>query len=191
MPIRDNGFANVLRDYPANEVAQLMAYHKQNAGLSRYAKFKYFFEEIRHENADEVIIERCAIQFKSMMLALLVDEKLLIQDSLTFIKNNYKKYELHIASGSDQAELRTICEALDLTMYFRSINGSPTPKIELVHNILQQYKTDADNVVLIGDSINDYEAAIKNKIDFIGYNNTALMNLGKYYIESFNYQTML
>jgi phosphoglycolate phosphatase-like HAD superfamily hydrolase len=181
MPIRDNGFATVLKDYPENEVEQLMAYHKQNAGLSRYAKFKYFFETIRHENADETIINNLAIRFKNIMLSSLIDEKLLIQDSLNFIKNNYQKYEMHIASGSDQTELRTICDALNLTIYFRSINGSPTPKIELVKKILHQYKY--DNAVLIGDSINDYEAAIKNEIDFIGCNNPALIDFGKYYIE--------
>jgi phosphoglycolate phosphatase-like HAD superfamily hydrolase len=183
MPIRDNGFVSVLKDYPENEVEQLMTYHKQNAGLSRYAKFKYFFEDIRHEQVDETVIDKLAIQFKNIMLSLLTDKKLLIRDSLTFIKNNYKKYEYHIASGSDQTELRTICNALDLTMYFRSINGSPTPKIELVQKILHQCNT--NNAALIGDSINDYDAAIKNGIDFIGYNNTALINCGKYYIKSF------
>jgi phosphoglycolate phosphatase-like HAD superfamily hydrolase len=185
MPIRDAGFANVLKDYPENEVEQLMAYHKQNAGLSRYAKFRYFFEQIRHENVGETVINSLAHRFKDIMLSSLIDEKLLIRDSLTFIKNNCRRYEQHIASGSDQTELRTICKALGLTMYFRSINGSPVPKTELVQKILQHCQYTTGNALLIGDSINDYEAAVNNQIDFAGYNNSALRNTGRYYIETF------
>ncbi len=45
--VRTAGFEKVLRDYPKEEVEQLIQYHKKNGGLSRYVKFRYFFEEIR------------------------------------------------------------------------------------------------------------------------------------------------
>ena len=182
MPIRDKGFETVLKSYPHNEVEELMKYHKQNAGLSRYAKFRYFFKEIRKAEVVEEVVGELASQFKKLMLQFLINKDLLIQDSLQFIKDNYLKYEMHIASGSDQVELRHICEELNLTKYFISINGSPTSKIELVKDILN--RCDSKNAVLIGDSINDYDAAVKNAIDFIGYNNENLMHFGCY-IESF------
>ena len=41
-------------------------------------------------------------------------------------------------------------------------------------------------VVLIGDSINDYEAAISNGIDFVGYNNISLKEFNCNYVDKFS-----
>jgi phosphoglycolate phosphatase-like HAD superfamily hydrolase len=38
---------------------------------------------------------------------------------------------------------------------------------------------------LIGDSINDYEAAEESNIDFYGYNNEELKEVSKKYINNF------
>jgi phosphoglycolate phosphatase-like HAD superfamily hydrolase len=42
------------------------------------------------------------------------------------------------------------------------------------------------DVVLIGDSMNDYDAAKRNTIDFVGYNNIDLRQVSVEYIENFN-----
>ena len=44
--VRDRGFKEVLNGYPENEVDALMTFHQDNGGLSRYVKFRYFFEVI-------------------------------------------------------------------------------------------------------------------------------------------------
>ena len=51
--VRDLGFEKVLAGYPVEEVKSLMKYHQANGGLSRYVKFRYFFEEIRKENVSD------------------------------------------------------------------------------------------------------------------------------------------
>ena len=71
-----------------------------------------------------------------------------------------------------------------LPKYFQSINGSPTPKTKLVQDIIEKKKLEKKSCVLIGDSINDYDAAKANGIDFYGYNNQALTHLGNY-VDSF------
>lgn len=184
MPVRDKGFELVLKDkkYPANEITQLMIYHRANGGLSRYAKFRYFFENIRNEKATKEIILMLAASFSKIMLENLCDSQLLINDSLDFVKRNYRKYEMHIVSGSDQTELRHICSQLGIADYFKSIHGSPVPKIELVNELLHSNSYLPADCILIGDSVNDYEAATKNKISFAGYNNPNLKSLNAGYI---------
>jgi phosphoglycolate phosphatase-like HAD superfamily hydrolase len=186
MAVRDKGFEAVLYDYPADQVALLMDYHRKNGGLSRYHKFRYFFEDIRKESVTESQIQVLAITFSKLMLENLLNPTLLINDSLDFIKENHTKFEMHIVSGSDQAELRYICEALGISKYFVSIHGSPTPKIKLVQDLLKSHKYEVVNTCLIGDSINDYEAANINKISFFGFNNENLKKLSSGYIECFN-----
>ena len=94
------------------------------------------------------------------------------------------QFKMHIVSGSDQEELRFLCQKLGVYDFFITINGSPTPKKELVKNIMRNYGYESRLMALIGDSINDYEAARVNEIDFFGYSNPLLKKFDNY-IESF------
>jgi phosphoglycolate phosphatase-like HAD superfamily hydrolase len=186
MPVRDRGFEIVLSSYPQHEVEQLLIYHRQNGGLSRYVKFKYFFEQIRKEPITSAQVDNLASEFSEVMRRELVNSELLIDESVEYVKQNHKKFKMHVVSGSDQTELRYLCEVLGLKNYFESINGSPTPKKELVNLILNSYKYTPKEIVLIGDSMNDYDAASMHEIDFYGYNNTSLEGIGVGYIQAFD-----
>lgn len=185
MSVRDQGFVEVLKDYPKDQVGDLLAFHRKNGGLSRYVKFRYFFEEIRKESITEQEIQNWANQFSSIMKELLVNPELLIQDSLAFIKKKYKTIPMHIISGSDQTELLFLCAQLGIESYFKSIHGSPTPKKQLVKVVLQANNYRKSDCILIGDSWNDLEAAEYNQISFAGVNNIELANCGYQYITEF------
>lgn len=186
MPIRDKGFIEVLKDYPSEQVDRLIDYHQENGGLSRYVKFRYFFEVIRQESITEEQVQELAKKFSEIMLKLLCDDKLLIADSVRFISDNSERYEMHVVSGSDGKELNLICQTLGLTKFFKTINGSPTPKINLVASVLTDFKCNPEETVIIGDSKNDYDAAQANNIDFFGYNNKKVEPLSAFYIKSFD-----
>jgi phosphoglycolate phosphatase-like HAD superfamily hydrolase len=186
MPVRDDGFTQVLADYPTLHVEELMKYHRANGGLSRYVKFRYFFEQIRNESVTEEQIMQLSERFSTIMLKSLSNKALLINDSIQFVKTYHKTLPMHIVSGSDGDELRFLCQQLKIDQYFKSIHGSPIQKKELVHKVLQYYQYAKKGSVLIGDSINDYEAAQANDIAFCGYNNTSLTDCSTKYIFSFN-----
>jgi phosphoglycolate phosphatase-like HAD superfamily hydrolase len=174
--VRDRGFIEVLSEFPQNEVDQLLAFHRKNGGLSRYVKFRYFFEEVRGKSITEEQINELAERFSNIMKRLLVDERLLIDETIAFIKSKYHHHSMHIVSGSDGNELRFLCKALQIDKYFISINGSPTPKKQLVSEVISEFRYNKKDCLLIGDSINDLEAAKENKIAFYGYNNPDLQN---------------
>ena len=188
MPVRDLGFESVLKHFPEEKTLQLLAYHRKNGGLSRYHKFRYFFEEILQIPVQENTINEYAASFSIIMKDLLTDKSRLIRDAVDFIIENYDKYEFHIVSGSDEEELKYLCKQLEIDRYFKTINGSPTPKKEIVHKLLNQLNYQKKDVCLIGDSVNDYEAAKVNNIAFFGYNNSTLKDLGNGYLESFSKQ---
>ena len=183
--IRDIGFERVLAQFPENQIKRLIEYHRENGGLSRYVKFRYFFEEIRGERISNDEVRKWSSEFSEIMLKTLCDKRLLIQDSLEFVRINQHKYLMHIASGSDQMELRYLSKYLDIDNLFQSIHGSPKPKTEIVSEIISKYKYDTSECILIGDSQNDLEAAINNGIEFYGYNNLSLKRTGVNYIDSF------
>jgi len=180
MPIRDKGFLHIFKEYPAEKVAQLLDFHHQNGGLSRYVKIRYFYEKILQEPISEEKVMVLAQEFSHIMRQELANTELLIEDSLNFIKKYHSEKKFHIVSGSDEKELQFLCKELGIADYFVSIHGSPTPKKELVSRLIQAHGYSVENCVLIGDSINDYEAAVQNGINFWGYNNEKLRNLGLY-----------
>ena len=185
MEIRDQGFEVVLSSHPKEDVDSLMKFHRANGGLSRYVKFRYFFEKIKKQEISDEQVQQYADSFSQVMLERMMDERLLIADALDFVKSNHQKYRMHVVSGSDQSELRQICENLGIKRYFKSIHGSPTPKTQLVQQVLQANSYKADETILIGDSINDYDAAVDNGIAFYGYNNIDLEGKGNNYIQKF------
>jgi phosphoglycolate phosphatase-like HAD superfamily hydrolase len=105
---------------------------------------------------------------------------------MDFIKNNSNRYRFFIVSGSEQNELRYLCKMQGIDHYFQSVLGSPADKKELVMRLLQDECCDKDETILIGDSINDFEAATKNGIRFYGYNAPRLKNMSDHYLSNYN-----
>jgi len=179
--VREFGFREVLKEFDPEQVEQLIDFHNANGGWSRYVKFRYFYEEILKRQISESQVQELANSFSSIMVDRLPNPELLIQETVRFIQEmNSQGKEMHIVSGSDGNELRSLCEQLELSKYFLSINGSPTPKSALVKAIIDNSNISASQYCLIGDAMNDYDAAIQNEIQFFGYNNKELMNYGDY-----------
>lgn len=183
--IRGQGFQLIFQKYPQDKIDQLLEFHRKNGGISRYVKFRYFYEEILRQPLSEERFLRYAEDFSAMMLAKLQDPALLIRDSMDFVAANHKDYNFHIVSGSDQTELRHLCRQLEIDHYFLTILGSPTPKGQLVSDLLKERGYQRQQTILIGDSINDHDAAVENTIDFYGYNNPELRDISTVYIDTF------
>ena len=185
MDIKGNGLREVFKDYPQEKVEALVAFHHENGGMSRYAKIRYFFEELLGKKIQEEEVIKFAEAFSEKMRRELDNKEYIIHDAVEFIRKNHQNHHLHIASGADEKELQYICKRLGLASYFKTIEGSPTPKEELVEGILKEFNYSKDKTLLIGDSKNDYEAAKANQISFAGYNNEVLRGFGDFYIDSF------
>lgn len=172
MSVRDIGFEKVLLEYSKKSVNRLLDYHRQNGGLSRYVKFRYFFEEILKESVDDNRILHLANEFSLIMKKELTNKNLLFNSTISFIKETQNKIKHVIVSGSDQNELRYLCNELGIASLFSGIYGSPTPKNKLVELLIQLEQVKLDKTCLIGDSKNDLDAAKINNIDFFGFNYT-------------------
>ena len=186
MKIRTDGFREIFSSFQKKDVDLLVDFHNKNGGLSRYVKIEYFFKRILNEDIDTQKINEIAERFSEIMRYKLIDKSLLIEPTINFIYKNYKAFNFHIVSGSDQDELRFLCDKLKLREYFISIFGSPTVKDDLVANIIKSHKYKKSETIIIGDSINDFHSAEKNKIKFFGFNNPDLKEKSDKYIENYN-----
>ena len=184
MKIKGDGFVELFREYDTEQVKRLEEYHYKYGGVSRFEKIKHFHVEILKQSVSQEAVGRLADRFSEIIEKKLNNKSNLIEETVEFIENNYTRYNFHIVSGAEHNELNKLCDTLGLSKYFISIDGSPTKKETLIKNIIEKYSYKIDEIVLIGDSVNDYYAANTNKIVFCGYNNFDLKQYGNY-IESF------
>ena len=185
MPIREFGFRRIFKDFNKEKVELLIDFHIENGGLSRFFKIRYFFTEILNQKITEKDVLIYANRFSNFMRVELTQKDLLIKNSLDYIiANRFKNF--HIVSGSEEKELKFLCEELEISSYFISIHGSPKRKEKIVEEIIEQNKYNVDQTILIGDSVNDFNAAKENKIKFYGFNNLNLEEVSDTYIYDFN-----
>lgn len=184
MKIKGDGFVELFKEYPEHARNELERYHYANGGVSRFAKIRYFFAHIVHQEISENDVERLANRFGEIIAEKLFDPNNLIAETVEFLERHSARYNCHVVSGAEEGELRSLCKHFKIDRYFKSIHGSPTPKSQLVDAVLDQYHYRQDETILIGDSINDYQAAQANGIRFYGYNNPQLKNDAPY-LESF------
>lgn len=154
--------------------------------MSRYVKFNYFFEEILDQPIEQKKVEKLLFNYSQYCIKNLKNKKLLIDEVIEYIIKMDNCRINHIASGSDSRELKELCDFFEISSYFKSIDGSPEPKKEIVKRVISQNNYSKKDICLIGDSINDFESALDNEIQFFGYNNLKLKSIKKSnYIDNF------
>jgi len=165
--IRVNGFSELFYDYKLEDVNKLVSYVHQNGGMSRYKKIRFFFEDIRNEDISNSDVNKLA-EIYSKIVEEKVEKADAIPGSEFFLNKYFKTNRLAIVSGSDQKELRRVCEKRGISRYFCSILGSPVDKGDNLRELIERQRWDVSECVYIGDSINDYDAAILNEVEFLG-----------------------
>lgn len=167
--IRINGFRTLFRDFPADQVETLAAYASVNGGMSRYEKIKYFFQVIRGSAVSQAEVDRYAGQYSQIVKDDVI-KAAAITGSVDFLKEFAGRYVYAIVSGSDQTELREVCRQRGIHGFFKEILGSPVSKEINLENLIGAFGWQAEECLLVGDSINDYKAARQAGIRFIGRN---------------------
>lgn len=183
MKIKGDGFIELFKNYDAHSLELIEKYHYKNGGVSRFEKIKYFYNYILNKEISENEVIVYAEKFADIIEKNLFNKENLIEDTVDFIENNYKKYNFHIVSGAEDNELNLLCENFNLSNYFITIEGSPTKKYILVKNLLERYNYNKNETILIGDAMTDYNASKLNEIKFYGYNNQELKKFN--YIDNF------
>ena len=79
----------------------------------------------------------------------------------------HERFPLYIVSATPQDELIRIVSARGLSHWFRGILGSPQQKSEHIHEIIRTTGTSRENIIFVGDAINDWKAATSCGVRFV------------------------
>jgi len=166
MDIKTQAFTYLFKDCSKETVDKIVKLHLDNGGMSRFEKFKIIYNDYLQEILTKEEEKRLAQGFSSFCF-----EKMLecpyVKGVEDFLKNNYRKYNLFIASGTPHEEMNRIVDERNLRKYFQGVWGSPRGKSEIIKMILEKYNLKNNEVVFIGDAPTDYWGAQEADIGFI------------------------
>jgi len=177
LSIKRDAFAQVLAAYDDKLIAQLLRYHDEFGGVSRFKKFNYFFHDILKKKIPSDLLDEYLDQFSKIVVDNL-NHSHINSAPFSFISQAHRTTPCHIVSASEHFELQNICNKLEISNYFITINGSPKPKTDIIHNIIEEYSYHRENCVYIGDSLSDLESANNLGVNFLGYGNIKFIELG-------------
>jgi len=166
--IKDLAFKTLFKQYPQH-LDKIMDYHLSNNATIRFEKFRYITEKILGKRYDEETEKSLSKKFSSLVFKNLVDCPY-VPGAKEILDCYWGKIPLYIASISPADELDEIMEAKKLKRYFKSIYAVPWIKTEAIRDIMDRENASPEDIVFIGDSYEDFEAAKSTGIFFIGRN---------------------
>jgi len=150
----------------SDKVDEGVAFHLKNMGISRYIKFKHFYENIISERYSEEIGLKLGSEFSDIVLDAIKIAPF-VKGVETFLDNFHLKYNFYIASGTPDEELCEIASHKGINKYFNGIFGSSLTKAEIINNILGTESLKNNMVIFVGDAASDKEAAEGMGVHFV------------------------
>jgi phosphoglycolate phosphatase-like HAD superfamily hydrolase len=163
--IKTEAFLELFADYPEHQAAVLQ-FHLNNLGISRYVKFRYVVEELVGRPYTASDQEQLGAAFSDLVL-----EKILccpfVPGALETLQALQGCLPAFVASGTPQAELEHIVAERGLGEYFLEVAGTPRKKAEILEDILHRYGWRPPEMLMIGDGLSDYQAAVAPGCRFV------------------------
>ena len=164
--IKDFAFKTLFKDYPEH-LEKIMDYHLSNNATVRFEKFRYITENILGKGYDEGTEKNLSKIFSGLVFRSLVDCPF-VEGAREILDSFQDNIPIYIASRSPADELDKILETRKLKKYFKKIYAVPWLKQDAIRDIRDRENIAFEDIVFIGDSDEDLQAARSTGVFFIG-----------------------
>jgi HAD superfamily hydrolase (TIGR01549 family) len=164
--IKGKAFAHLFGLWPQH-VPQILDYHMKHGGVSRFEKFDWIYKNLLQKPLSEHEMDSLAEQFSEYVYEQVIKCPF-VEGAKEFILKHHKDISLFVVSATPQNEIRSIVRKRGLEKYFVAVFGFPPHKYETYQKILLEYRLNREEVLAVGDAIDDYKGAEKAGLKFIG-----------------------
>lgn len=166
--IKTRAFAAMFRSYGIDVERKVVAYHLDNGGISRFEKFRYYYETILATQISKKTLTELNQQFSEIIMAEILAAPF-IKGALNCLEElQHRNIPTFVVSGVPDTELRMIVKKRRLADYFVEVHGSPKSKKSQISDIGLRWKLNLSECLMIGDALTDYEAADATGTMFLG-----------------------
>jgi len=163
--LKTDAFRKTLDAYPSEMVDNFVVYHEREGGVSRYVKLGKFVADLDIPDAAKPdLIRELLERFSGCCRALYAEAELTpgCQEVLARLSG---RYNLYVASGSDEQELRDVFALRGLDGFFQDIFGSPKTKSQCVGEVMKMWPDGRG--MFVGDARSDFNAARDAGLSFV------------------------
>lgn len=155
-----------LFSFSPDHVDEIVQFHIDNGGMSRFDKFRHIYTTILHKHLSEDEFNRLSQQFSQLVEEAVINAPF-VEGTLDLLEAFFKKCNLYIVSATPEEELRRIVHLKGISGYFSGIFGSPRKKADHIRRIITAHGVDPSQILFIGDAPNDWQAARESGVRFI------------------------
>lgn len=164
-PVKTKAFHYAAQPYGEGPAQELVAYHTQNGGISRFAKFEKFLREMVHlpvtDEAMQTLLDRFTQESRQGLL------ECAIAPGLEELRVMTTDTRWMVVSGASQAELHEVFAQRGIDRCFDAgIYGSPDSKDHILARELASGNL-ALPALFFGDSRYDHIASTHVGLDFV------------------------
>lgn len=156
--VKARAFARVAEPFGAEARDMLVMYQATHGGVSRYEAFAWMYRAVLGREITPEDSRRLGQQFAEYALDE-VKSCPLIPGIAQVLDDWHDRLPLCVCSGTPTEELRKILGLRRLSGYFRMILGSPPAKAKVLETIVDSMGLDPADVLMVGDSVVDRDAA--------------------------------
>ena len=166
--VKTRTFAAMFRKYGPEVEKAVVDYHLANGGISRFEKFRYYYEKLLDQPITDLKLKDLGHEFSNLALHSVLESAFIPGALETLQQLKEMKIPCFIISGTPDKEIKFIIKKKKLTNYFKEIHGAPKKKADVALDIIKRFKFLPKKCLFIGDAMTDYNAAKLSKTNFLG-----------------------
>ncbi|SVE11362.1 uncharacterized protein METZ01_LOCUS464216, partial [marine metagenome] len=156
----------IFSDWPLHR-EDMLTWHRIRNTVDRREKFRYFVEEVLGESENTQKIDALPKRF-SVLTRQTIIHCPWVAGAPEFLETFREKLPLYLISATPQQELEEITIQRGIKQVFKAIFGTPLDKVSVLLKILESEQIFPHEMLYIGDSPEDLQAAQNLGVEFIG-----------------------
>ena len=162
---KTDAFREMYTKYGETIAKEVVEYHINHGGVSRFEKFKYWEKKFFNKEISEERMNILAKQFSDLVLDKVIGS-VEVPGAKGFIKKYSKELNFWIITGTPTSEIEVIARERGLTSCFIGIHGSPKNKRYWTEYLLKKHNLKREETLFLGDATTDHDAAVFSKLHF-------------------------
>ncbi|CAM2157938.1 Phosphoglycolate phosphatase-like HAD superfamily hydrolase [Paraburkholderia tropica] len=149
------------------EKRAILAYQAAHGGVGRVKKFEHFERTVFGREPDSKVVATLATRYSSLLMER-IQFCAELPGARAFLQRFEHKLSLHLVSGTSHEDLLRIVSDREMASFFQTVTGAPTGKVEAFTEIARATGIGFEQILAIGDSTTEYEAAKRLGMPFVG-----------------------
>ena len=163
--IKTRAYQSLFMPYGSNVAKLVKEHHEANGGMSRFDKIPVYLSFASLDQSEQVIEDFCD-RFSRLVMEGVIESPW-VPGVKKYLLESSTRQIFVIVTATPQAEIEIILDRLGISRCFRKVFGAPIRKELAISNAMKIFSLSPSDVLMIGDSKSDLEAANKNSIPFL------------------------